>query len=225
MKKTIIALMALAGVVCAGEYTGKFDWEAKNTPSFTLNAGVQPDIELLITGMNINDSAVNFTTAAPKTNSVYAGTLTPDVNIGNGGNYDFSFSITNKTEEALTIFAITFDTFAYNNGGAAQSADFLKREITFTLTGDASAEIVHSFTNIDAETDVYNWDTNPTLYFDSIEIAAGATANFNLAVEKSDSVGCFIGISGATVIPEPTTATLSLLALAGLAARRRRASC
>lgn len=222
MKKTIIALTSLAGVVCADEYTGKFAWEAANTPTFTLNAGVQPDIEMLITGMNIDDVAVNFTTAAPKSNSVYAGTLTPATNIGNGGKYDFSFSITNNTEEALTIFAITFDTFAYNNGGAAQNADFLKREIKFSLTGDADAELVHSFTNIDAETDVYNWDSNPTLYFEPIEIAAGATANFNLAVAKEDSVGCFIGISGATVIPEPTTATLSLLALAGLAARRRR---
>lgn len=222
MKKTILALMALAGVASAAEYTGNFGWTADNTPTFSLDAAVQPDIELLITGMNIDGAAIDFATADPKANSVYADTLTPATNIGNGGSYDFSFSITNKTEEALTISAITFDTFAYNNGGSAQSADFLKREITFTLTGDATAEIVHSFTNIDAETDVYNWDSNPTLYFDSIEIAAGATANFNLAVKKSDSVGCFIGISGATVIPEPTTATLSLLALAGLAARRRR---
>ena len=222
MKKTIIALMALSGVVCADEYTGKFAWTADNTPTFTLNAGVQPDIELLITGMNIDGTAQDFATADPKANNVYSNTLTPNTNIGNGGKYDFSFSITNKTEEALTIFAITFDTFAYNNGGDAQNSDFLKRDIKFTLTGAAKAEVVHSFTNIDAATDVYNWDTNPTLYFEPIEIAAGATVNFKLAVEKSDSVGCFIGISGATVIPEPTTATLSLLALAGLAVRRRR---
>lgn len=222
MKKTLIALMALSGVVCADEYTGKFAWTADHTPTFTLNAEVQPDIELLITGMNIDGAAQDFATADPKANNVYSNTLTPNTNIGNGGKYDFSFSITNKTEEALTIFAITFDTFAYNNGGTAQNADFLKRDIKFTLTGDAGAAVVHSFGNIDAATDVYNWDTNPTLYFEPLEIAAGATANFNLAVEESNSEGCFIGISGATVIPEPTTATLSLLALAGLAVRRRR---
>ena len=43
------------------------------------------------------------------------------------------------------------------------------------------------------------------------------------SVELIDGVTQFeASISGDVVVPEPTTATLSLLALAGLAARRRR---
>lgn len=57
------------------------------------------------------------------------------------------------------------------------------------------------------------------------------TPRFSLEVIKSteegdSGAGCYIDLSnvvlGASAVPEPTTATLSLLALAGLAMRRRR---
>ena len=224
MKKTIITLLALAGVASAN-YSGTFAWEAGNTPEFTFSNA--PDIYLIIDEVKV-DGTVSTT---PKANSVYSNALTPATNIGTGGSWSVGFSVLNYTEETLTLESITLDAFAYNNGGSAQSADFLTREITFALTGAVDASVVHSFTNVDAEVDEYNWDSNPTITFSApLEIAAGDAAAFTLTVSKSDSVGCFIGLSGATLVtpaptpavPEPTTATLSLLALAGLAARRRR---
>ena len=221
MKKTIIALLALAGVASA-DYTGDFSWTDGSLPTFTFDD--TPDLMLIVDSVKV-DGAVSTT---PKANSVYANTLTPSTNVGNGGTWSISFAIVNTSTEALTLNGITFDAFAYNGGGAAQNEDTYARDITFALSGDAETSVVHSFGNSDT---VENWDTNPTLTFDTpVEIAAESQVRFDLTVSKSNSVGCFIGLSGATLVtpaptpavPEPTTATLSLLALAGLAARRRR---
>ena len=221
MKKTIIALLALAGMASA-DYTGDFSWTDGSLPTFTFDDTT--DLMLMVDEVTV-DGAVS---TAPKTNSVYSGTLTPSTNVGNGGTWSISFAIVNNSTETLTLNGITFDAFAYNGGGTAQDADTLTRDITFSLTGAADASVVHSFGNVG---DVMNWDTNPTLTFDApVEIAAASQVRFDLSVVKSESVGCFIGLSGATLntpaaasaVPEPTTATLSLLALVGLAARRRR---
>lgn len=238
MKKTIITLLALAGVASAN-YSGTFAWEANTTPEFTFSNA--PGITLTVTGMKIGAppagdnpvvvNTVDFDTASPKANNLVSKALTPATNVGNGGTWSIDFTISNASAQALTMKAITFDAFAYNNDGNAQAADFLTREITFALTGAVDASVVHSFTNVDtdgngvveASKDDLNWDNNPTITFSApLEIAAGKAADFTLTVSKSDSVGCFIGLAGATLVPEPTTATLSLLALAGLAARRRR---
>ena len=222
MKKTIIALLALAGVAAA-DYTGGFSWTDGSLPTFTFDDTTE--LLLFVDGVKVGDSV----STTPKANNEYANALTPNTNVGDGGTWSISFAIVNNSTEVLTLNGITFDAFAYNNSGSGQTADFLSRKITFALTGTATTSVVHSFTNIDADPDVYNWDTNPTLTFDApVEVAAGSQARFDLTVAESDSVGCFIGLSGATLVtptpavPEPTTATLSLLALAGLAARRRR---
>ena len=228
MKKTIIALLALAGVASA-DYTGDFSWTVGSLPTFTFDDTT--DLTLIVDAVTVDGAA----STTPKTNSVYANTLTPSTNVGNGGTWSISFAINNNSTEALTLKGITFDAFAYNNGGSAQNSDTYTRDITFALSGDAETSVVHSFGNVDTSgdgyADVYNWDTNPTLTFDApVEIAAKGYASFTLTVSESDSQGCFIGLTGATLntpaptpaVPEPTTATLSLLALAGLAARRRR---
>ena len=65
----------------------------------------------------------------------------------------------------------------------------------------------------------------------AIDLIAGETYTLNLKItgvnnaeNVVDTDGGFVhvGSISASIIPEPTTATLSLLALAGLAARRRR---
>ena len=63
----------------------------------------------------------------------------------------------------------------------------------------------------------------------SLETPAELASNTTVTVEYAGmtgeggaNVGTIITITGLTVIPEPTTTTLSLLALCGLVARRRR---
>ena len=228
MKKTIIALLALAGVAAA-DYTGSFSWGAEEGAAFTFSNA--ESIALILEG----GSSV---TAGYKTANSYPNTFTPNVNVGgaddntDGTPWTLDFAIVNYSGSALTINAITFDAFAFNGQGAAQSVDTKTRDIVFALTGAAEVSVVHSFTN-NADPDVKNWDTNPTLTFDApIVIGAeeGSSAHFTLKVSELNTAsnGCFVGLTGATLVtptaavPEPTTATLSLLALAGLAARRHR---
>ena len=219
----MIALLALTGVASA-DYSGSFSWTTGEIPAFMFDNA--PDgLYLMVDEVKVNSSA----TSTPKTNEVYPGTVTPDVNVGDGGTWSMGFSIINWGTETLTLKSITLDAFAFNSGGKAQSSDTLDRDIVFALTGAAEVSVVHSFTNINTTQDGMNWDSNPTLTFAApLEIAEGDFARFVLTVSEDDSVGCFIGLTGATLVtptaavPEPTTATLSLLALAGLAARRRR---
>lgn len=236
MKKTIITLLALAGVASA-DYTGSFSWGAQQGAAFTFE-GTDAIALILEGGSSI--------TAGYKTASSYPGTFTPNVNVGgatpntDGTPWTLDFAIVNYSGRELTINAITFDAFAFNGQGGPQTADTLTRDIVFSLTGATTASTTHSFANVDTDPtkegiEQYNWDTNPTLTFDApVVIGAedGSSARFTLKVSELNTAsnGCFIGLTGATLVtpaptpavPEPTTATLSLLALAGLAARRRR---
>lgn len=80
----------------------------------------------------------------------------------------------------------------------------------FTLTvGDASATyVVENFDNT-----VFNKGVNNNVWTNG-----GAEKLYNISLATA---GC-VTIASSPVVPEPATATLSLLALCGLAARRRR---
>ncbi|MBQ2814704.1 MAG: PEP-CTERM sorting domain-containing protein [Akkermansia sp.] len=230
MKKTIIALLALTGVAGAVDYSGAFSGASTTnpTPTFTFEG------ELALT-LSISE----YTSGYNGSGTLNPGSLRPNVNVGGaivngveqeGTPWSAKFTLKNDSAETITLGSITFDAYAFNSGGSAQSADKNKREINFTLTGDIQSSVVHSFTN---ETDpnddtktIEHWDDNPTLSFTPIEISTDDELTFTLKVSESDSKGCYVGLTGITfstpTVPEPTTATLSLLALAGLAARRRR---
>ena len=237
MKKTMVTLMALAGVAAAADYTAEATWPTTGTVIEKMPTLADASGELFwsVESMKIDGTKVSFDSATPKTNNVYDGVITPDTNVGNGGSWEMTFRITNMSKtESITLSSMTFDLFAYNSSGNAQTADTFERDINVALSGEVSASTVVSFGNVDNGdgTKTYNWDTNPTLTFDApLVLGAEDDAEFTLSISANDSVGCFIGLSGITVstpavpapaAPEPTSATLSLLALAGLAARRRR---
>ncbi len=170
---------------------------------------------------------MDMAAASAKPSAVYFGSLTPEADVGSGNSWSMSFSIVNYSAEKLTLGGMTLDAFAYGADGAALGSDALPREVAFTLTGAAEVGgVTHAFTNQGAEMPVYNWDSNPTLTFTSpLVIEAGDDALFELTISEANApTGSFIGLSGITLhtIPEPATATLSLLALCGLAACRRR---
>lgn len=229
MKKTITMLLVLSGVASA-DYSGTFSWETgnanplDNVPTFNFSEG--NELWLFVSELKVNGETLDMATASAKSSMVYAGSLTPDADVGGGSSWSLNFNILNYSEETLTLNGITLDSFAYGKEGTALDSDFLPREVTFTLTGAEDASVTHAFTNLEAATTVYNWDSNPTLTFASpLVIEAGGYASFDLTIsEVSAPEGSFIGLSGATLhtVPEPATAMLSLLALCGLFARRRR---
>lgn len=250
MKKTLIALMALAGIAAAEDISGSFTWTQTGGYEFTfedpvltmsaissdkvqkslttseLNLGTEEDPDIInvigtTTGNNIDYLEVSTATS-------YA----PDVNIGNSttNSWTLTFTLNNDSDEDMSLYKMGFDVFLFNSGGKAQCADTIARPITLTLTQNNV-----KIGSVGVATAGNNWHTTATIALDDYTLGANSSATFALTVTNAQTkdvdpnqagvqlAGTFVGLSGITVtVPEPTTATLSLLALAGLAARRRR---
>ena len=209
MKKTIIALMALAGIAAAETVTttgltatfvndpvniGNC-WAGDYTFTFTLT----DDYTMADFGTVLafyRGSAVNDTygyNAIVLGGSDDALTLT----VGRGRAY-------NTVDNATGISAETTFTFA---GGADDKVTFttaIEKGVTYTLTvtgGDQAMTPTLTWVGGEEALNSYKGNMN-------------GNANLTSVVNPGTKV--------TEIVPEPTTATLSLLALAGLAARRRR---
>ena len=198
MKKTLIALMALAGVAAAETVNtidaawgtapargGEF-YSASYTLTFTLDAlytlEKSGDVLGFYRGSAINNSHGYNAIVLGGTDDAL--TLT----VGRGRAYD-------TVGDATGIDADT--TFTFQDSVTFTTA--IQKGVTYTLsvTGDNQA-------------------MTPTLRWEGgSETLAAYNGNMNgdAAITSALNLG---------TVPEPTTATLSLLALAGLAARRRR---
>ena len=205
MKKTIIALMALAGVAAAapndlGIAPGGNFWGGDFTLTFTLNEGAlsaddTTDVLALYWGTyssaNYNSNGITLTWASDDAVTLYIG----DGAMSNVG-------------ESADVAAISEAT-TFNGGRGATFTTTLSMGETYTLknVGGNGNQTVSLYAGASAtgaalETVSYNGNMN------------GGNADTEM--------GSVVNAQYAVAVPEPTTATLSLLALAGLAARRRR---
>ena len=203
MKKTIIALMAMAGVAMGAEYditAGGNLYAGAFTLSFTLeeNFAVSGDYDILAAYYQVNGNSYNVNAFQLNSN----GSLT----LNRGG----ALSSTTLTNDVTTgtqdssLFKTTEGT-AYTLGAGDYVIEYLGG-----TNGSAAAE----------------------LYLNDVLVASFTGGNHNmngsqggglaLKLQTNDSYSVIQGKPVTPSIPEPTTATLSLLALAGLAARRRR---
>jgi len=202
MKKTLIALMALAGVAAAETVNtidaawgtapargGEF-YSASYTLTFTLDAlytlEKSGDVLGFYRGSAINNSHGYNAIVLGGTDDAL--TLT----VGRGRAYD-------TVGDATGIDADTTFTFA---SGASDKVTFtttIQKGVTYTLSVTGASQ---------AMTPTLTWDGGSETL-----TAYNGNMNGNADLTKALNSG---------TIPEPTTATLSLLALAGLAARRRR---
>lgn len=109
--------------------------------------------------------------------------------------------------QAYDVFLVTGRSDGITAGfdGLAIYNDYTYSDVDLNVTGTIQGYTTFEITRVIA-------DDNGEINFSIMKDAAGHTAMFNY-VEIKES---------AALVPEPTTATLSLLALAGLAARRRR---
>lgn len=211
MKKTIIALMALSGLALGGVETLTLDFGNTLPADSTEGPLLFTDWE----GIKFDGSQTDNLSYV--TDGVGATNLVGNFLLNNDNKYvQYSFTLQNNTTEEIILSNISFGVFAASAGGGVQGSD---------------------------RTGVYNLTVGETTYGpQSLTLGLGgaiATASFDfseITIDAGDSVEVSLNwkrtggqyytglanMSVTAVVPEPTTATLSLLALAGLAARRRR---
>ena len=225
MKKTLIALVAMAGISMGAEGlvtdASEPTWTALTltTPANNQLTSGNSAIDWSEETGNLTESwALSFTLDPSRAANAYLfGTVK-----GSSGADGYTLSITsagaialnqNKSNNVLTVGSYTADDSAVaitlqfvkyvDEAGADLSGEF-------TLTvGDASATyVVENFDNT-----VFNKGVNNNVWTNG-----GTEKLYNISLATA---GC-VTIASSPVVPEPATATLSLLALCGLAARRRR---
>ena len=221
MKKTIIALLALAGVAAADTY--ELDMKAVTFGSAdTLTKGNE--------AMNWADGAVYETwymefKLTEVTRDGYIATITA----GPGGSNSSGLSVSAKAgsitlgtgssnviSSAGSLEFTTTDTltFAYYDG-TAYLGNMTTKEYISASTGLPSTTTMTSGTSrawANGNPGTTQIGATSIASLDDLDIPAGYTLD----------MGTLMTTGVAQSVPEPTTATLSLLALAGLAARRRR---
>ena len=238
MKKTIITLMALAGMACAADYTVENVWSADFGTAY--QGGYQVNGSLTSVGTVWDVVAVEGGVQTSGDKRVHMA----------GGVYgswadDFEFSITLTLGDPISasngwpVFAevagngTSLRFGPYTNAGNYVSLDgSLEKGTTDTSFSVASGEtytvtltkIGTALTLAVDGTVVSNGTLNGNVSGNITDIALGGNTTNGYRINEtvhSISYG-LVTAAESPVVPEPATATLSLLALAGLAARRRR---
>ena len=252
MKKTLIALMALAGVAVAETLT--FDLVGLNSPGILIggegnNASVttaafdnNTDYSTLIGLLAESNqwyASYGYNNNVHATNDVRSSTLGAVLVAGgpsqNGrstiGGIKFSLSSTDlaKIDGALTF---SFD-LAHHYGNDRKNHQF-----TFYLLTDSVTLTSPTYNSLTGDNLLVESSTTQSPFY-TVTLAFTADQVDAMKATGEDQTFVFVAYSDAVngsntgalmkdfqmsglAVPEPTTATLSLLALAGLAARRRR---
>ena len=214
MKKTLIALLALAGVTCADTATQMNDALDGMLTGYT--AGDSYTLEISLTNHNTaNNAAANLVTLS--------GGWYLRNQVGNylafwesgdpvWKNSDVSVD---GTTTSLTLSEPTSVWFSntINANGAATGGSLTLNGATITISYDAAVKATEiSLTRANGNSTITNILTINNYEAKATDIAfqtmSGSVVSFSSTPTPA--------------VPEPATATLSLLALAGLAARRRR---
>jgi hypothetical protein len=250
MKKTIIALMALAGVAAADSIT------PITSSDFTLGKGREQGYSitqdktagtLTLTGSNWNQAYAHFTLAEALTLSAVTDTLSISYNIAAT---DANTLVTGAIIGSGQAFVVGHGQYS----GTPQGVQYGKTDNVsgnwYNLQAEDTGGVYVAGTNVAGifstsapltlNTDIA-WDADKSQFVATLSYGANKTVMTTYDLGSTYSLEKFvfsmdgpnnqtaISISGlnitysvAPAVPEPATATLSLLALAGLAARRRR---
>ena len=257
MKKTIIALFALAGVAIGADDLGySIDPQWKNDITFTGNegtiklsevpanwssngsiywGGTNSIIDLTVDGnftpwrivaakgATISSLTLSFIGASSlsvpsnsETNLSFNQIATLNLNFGSAGIISTGKVITFGSDDVDLNFTTTTDLSKLSTGIYTRDLLVSTDQIWFSDNYLKFDEANHgSVTFSDSNLDAAGYTYKGFIYADKINsLKAGEYALALVGTQKYQLV--------ANIVPEPTTATLSLLALAGLAARRRR---
>lgn len=215
MKKTLFALLALGGICLASPTE---DLQAlvttinyKQGDSFTLQFEMEDGLTSNIwTLISFSDDY-----ALRSQQGQYLGLAAGNVGIGSW----ISDSPTRDGNSfSVEVAGKGLGWFSYNGGANNIKNSQNIRHSTITLSYDADLNTTVLEATFHNDQDGNGWPTNTTTitmtdFGEGLDATKFAFTNDSGVTFKSDSL---------KFVPEPATATLSLLALAGLAARRRR---
>lgn len=222
MKKTITLLLAAAGIAAGATTPVELEWDSTNAAALDANTFANDEISVVFTMdlkklssvggdiFTISGTVTTYTTTYGLTHTYESDWMMGDYNelwaIEKGSAsgalcYDLAVKNPSFAEVVYTYGAGTFVAYMnfYNKNGALVNAK------EYTWSGDFKDFTSVSMISSSVEKmDVYN----TVIQKDDVQSAIDYYYNPTTPGDGN--------------VPEPTTATLSLLALAGLAARRRR---
>lgn len=229
MKKTIITLLALAGVAAGETATLTVGTDENSTWTSGVTFDLPDDSPLTlsltsITGAGSLNNGSDFTSRGDNL-------LSPKVGFGQyayDGYIDLTFTVTadNTTSGyAWQMDSLTLSMQSVTSTGGTHSGGIGSMTVSL-LSSDKSITLGTGVATLGASSAV---GTATIELAESISLENEATLTLRIArTSGSNSVQGYLAVTGGSVtytsvpVPEPATATLSLLALAGLAARRRR---
>ena len=231
MKKTLIALMALAGIAFGGTMTDSLN-EQLVAAGYT--AGDSFAITLTFngswTGLNTGTS-LNLVTQA-STGTQFVAIVGTSGNKGWAEKTDWTITPETITESTTPVVSLTLSATEAANGywltpalGCDGTGKFYiddgqtnitNTSFTISYDGTSKSTVLSAVRTLTANAGAYASTPTDYTYTTAVTITGWELDASKFTIND-------VGISSISVtVPEPTTATLSLLALAGLAARRRR---
>ncbi len=250
MKKTLFLIPLLAGVTVAEDATNNSDADRViYTSHVTYGTDGYANITTQHGTHNIQMSNPSFTCADAATGSEvnYLGTThTMGVDVGSGGGFvlTLDFPVSSSYDEytisniSLALGLNNFEGTTYPLAGYMEAngglAPRINVEIFVRQQDTQLAHEVYEYTYYNSGSNQYTFGFNYGDGYKKPEIELRGA--FTLEIRIDGNVGVeqapfYVSVDNVEVsgnaprnytIPEPTTTTLSLLALAGLAARRRR---
>lgn len=240
MKKTIVALMALAGVAMADTLVWDLGTSVigddylynAETGLFTDNSEIDGTVLNSVNGASQIQTNITFVLNLTRAQALTENTKILDMDMGG----DIGLCLTS------TGLATTWGGTTSSSRGSVSYDDLLADSSIFTaVNGDTCITLTFAQSY---GSGVQVWSNTEKLINDAALKSSGNTSLSSIYVD-ADYIGCLQFtpemkgdaiietnaafdatvkkmLGAAPSVPEPTTATLSLLALAGLAARRRR---
>ncbi|MBR5888269.1 MAG: PEP-CTERM sorting domain-containing protein [Akkermansia sp.] len=248
MKKSLIALLALAGMAMADTTLLDIDFT-------TLTGSTNDNTPAGWTAGQWNGTGntpyYNFGTNGATVGQPWKQNyLTTNLDIASQGEYSISFTLYNSGEDTGNMFFLSSESYSivmgnsYNSNSEiyvgtlteAVGSDYVcfqtgtKINPTVLANSDGlnvSGDITYTLTMLGGDMTIAATLSNGGTW--STTITGMEDVTFDKIGFMNDGAPGTSGVKGITIttpetpaVPEPTTATLSLLALAGLAARRRR---